>query len=267
MKGRVSVAAIAALALITLAACGSNETSGRAIEAPSATITVDGDTSDWAEIAGLDVALEAIEGEDIESKDATVKVAHDDEFIYFLLEVTDDYNWSADDAHLSGAAAVLWAIDEAAGPHMGAEEPDRETSLGVVDIWHWELECSAGTQSGGSVSDPGEGEGPGDDGACNMDDEWSTTPDEREDDLASGAENSLLGVWSHTSPTDDSEGTWAFEVSRPLVTGDEQDAELAAGETALLALAYWDPDNSPEGWGDDQHVVSANQGWIEVTLA
>ena len=267
MKGRISGVAVAALALSTLAACGSEEPSSRAIEAPSATITVDGDTSDWADIESLGLTLEAIEEGDVESKDATVKVAHDDQAIYVLFEVTDDYNWSPDDAHLSGAAAVLWAIDEAAGPHMGAEEPETGTSLGTVDLWHWELDCAAGTQSGGSVSDPGEGADLGDDGACNLDDEWAATPPEREDDQASGAENSLLGVWSHTSPTDDSEGTWAFEISRPLVTGDEQDAQFAAGETALLALAYWDLDNTPEGWGDDEHVQSGNQGWIEVTLA
>lgn len=245
---------------------GHEESPQRSIEAPSATITIDGDQADWASIAGLDLTLEAIRGEDVEPRAATIKVAHDEETLYALFIVTDDFNWNPDDAHLSGAAAVMWSIGEGAGEHMGAEEPDRETSLGMVDIWHWELDCAAGAQSGGSVSGPG-GEDPGNDGKCNLDDEWATIPEEREDDNGAGAENSLLGVWNHTSPTEDSSGEWIFELSRPLATEDDQDAQLAVGETALLALAYWDPDNGDTGWGDDQHAQSANQGWIEVALA
>jgi hypothetical protein len=265
---------LAALSLL-LAACGGaqeeetppEEAPARTLEARPASIIVDGDPSDWEGVKGLDLMLEAIAGEELESKSATVKAAHDDEFIYVLLEVTDDFNWSADDAHLSGSAAVEWASEATAGEAMGAEEPDRVTSLGMVDIWHWELECAAGAESGGEVSDPGEGADPGDDGACNLDDEWATTPSEREDDNGEGAENSLLGVWSHTNATEDGEGTWVFEMRRPLATGDAQDAQLTVGETALLALAYWDPDNGDAGWGDEEHVQSGNQGWIEVTLA
>ncbi len=237
----------------------------RTIDAASAAITIDGDTSDWATIEGLDLTLEAIRGQDVEPRAATIKVAHDDKAIYVLFQVTDDYNWNPDDAHLSGSAAVMWSIEEGAGEHMGAEEPDRETSLGMVDIWHWELECAASAESGGSVSGPG-GEDPGNDGKCNLDDEWATIPAEREDDNGAGAENSLLGVWNHTSPTEDSNGDWIFELRRPLETGDEQDAQLTVGETALLAVAYWDPDTGDAGWGDNDHAQSANQGWIEVAL-
>jgi len=278
LRGRGLILAAAAAAL--LAACGGDEAEPEAepgteeehaegpqrmIEAPSATITVDGDPSDWEAIEGMDLTLEAISGEDVEPRAATIKVAHDEEAVYVLFEVTDDFNWNPDDAHLSGSAAVMWSIDEGAGEHMGAEEPDRETSLGMVDIWHWELECTAGAQSGGSVSGPG-GEDPGNDGKCNLDDEWATIPEEREDDNGAGAENSLLGVWNHTSPTENSSGDWIFELRRPLETGDEEDAQLAVGETALLAVAYWDPDNGDAGWDDDQHAQSANQGWIEVAL-
>ncbi len=263
---------LAALSLL-LSACGgaeeetpTEEAPARTLEAPSASIMVDGDPSDWEGVKGLDVTLEAIAGKEVESKSATVKVAHDDEFIYLLLEVTDDFNWSPDDPHLSGSAAVQWALEATAGEHMGADEPDRATSLGTVDFWHWELECAAGTESGGEVSDAG-GEDPGNDAACNLDDEWGETPSEREDDNDEGAQNSLLGVWSHTNATEDGEGTWIFEMRRPLTTGDAQDAQFAVGETAPMAVAYWDADNSPEGWDGSEHVQSANQGWIEVTLA
>jgi hypothetical protein len=238
----------------------------RTITAAEADITVDGDASDWDGIDGLTLTLEAIADEEVESHDASVKVAHDGEYLYVLFEVTDDYNWVADDAHLSSAAAVQWAVDTDAGEHMGADEPDRETSLGIVDIWHWELECAAGEETGGEVSEPGTDADPGDDGGCNFDDEWAEVPETREDDNGTGAENSLLGVWSHSDATADADGTWVFEMRRPLDTGDEYDAQFAVGETALMALAYWDPDESPEGWADDGHVQSSNQGWIEVAV-
>ncbi len=275
---RLWLAAVPLLLVLVLglAACGgddetttADETSAvRTIEAPSATITVDGDTSDWGGIDALDVALEPIQGEEdvVESMSSSVKVAHDDEYVYVLFEVKDDYNWNPEDAHQSAANAVMWNIDPAAGAHMGAEDPSGEPGLGMVDIWHWELECASGDEMGGAVSDPGDGD-PGNDGACNFDDEYAGSPTEREDDNGTGAENSLLGVWSHTDATEDTEGTWVFEARRPLQTGDEGDAQFAVGETVQLALAYWDPDTNPEGWGNDEHAQSSNQGWIEVTLA
>jgi hypothetical protein len=244
----------------------------RAIDATSASITVDGDASEWDAVPGLDVTLESIQGVDVESKAATVKVAHDGENVYVLLTVEDDYNWNADDPHLSASLAVMWSVDTGAGPHMGTDDDAGEgPSLGMVDIWHWELECGLGEEQGGRVSGPGEGF-PGNDDACNFDDEFATDPETRFDDgdtegpAGSGSENSLLGVFSHTDPTEDASGTWIFEMSRPLETGDSQDGQLTVGETALLALAYWDPDNSVEGWDDDQHVQSSNGGWIEVLI-
>jgi hypothetical protein len=237
----------------------------RSVDAPVASITVDGDPSDWDAIEGLSFTMEAIAGEDVESKDGTFKAAHDGEYIYVMFTVDDDYDWDADDPHLSASPAVLWAIDPGAGAHMGIEEPDRETSLGMVDIWHWELECALGEQTGGRVSDAGDGD-PGNDAACNFDDEWSTTPEEREDDNGDGAENSLLGVFTHSNPVAGEDGTWYFEMSRPLQTGDAQDAQFEVGASALMALAYWDADTSVEGWDDDHHVQTANQGFIALNL-
>ena len=209
--------------------------------------------------------MEAIADEDVESHDGTFKAAHDDEYLYVLFTVDDDFDWNADDAHLSAASAVLWAVDEGAGSAMGAEEPDRNTSLGMVDIWHWELECAIGEEMGGRVAGPGDGDG-GNDSGCNLDDEWSTNPETREDDNGEGAENSLLGVFGHSNPVAGGAGTWYFEISRPLQTGDVHDAQFAVGDTSLLALAYWDPDFSVEGWDDAGHVQTANQGFIAVTL-
>ena len=55
-------------------------------------------------------------------------------------------------------------------------------------------------------------------------------------------------------------------MARPLQTADAGDAQFTVGEPTLLALAYWDVDWSPNGWTDDGHVQSANQGWIQVDI-
>ncbi len=245
------------------------ESALRSLDAPAAAITVDGDPSDWGEVAGLELTLEPIEAEadsPIENKDITIKMAHDDENIYTLFTVDDDYNWNADDAHLSAALAVMFPVD-AGGPHMGADDEEGEISTGMVDIWHWELECAAGVASGGGAGHAaGDGKDPGNDSVCNFDDEWSTDARTRGDDNTATGENSLLGVWTHSNPVADAPGVWYFEMSRPLQTGDEQDGQFAVGESTLLALAYWDPDFGPDGWGDATHVQSSNQEWIVVSL-
>jgi hypothetical protein len=251
-----------------------------AFTAASATITVDGDTSDWNAIEGATVMVEQIRLDNLDPSvaseidfgpldpvDVTFKVASDDENIYVLLEVPGGFNYNAADHNLSASVAVMFQIDDPAAPHMGAEEPDLDASLGMVDIWHWELDCGPGAVSGGA------GAAGGDDPACNLDDEYSTTPEAREDDgggdiVNDAAENSLSGVWEHSARASGAgaDGTWIFEFSRPLQTGDPQDAQFASGSTAHVALAYFDPTEGPEGWSDAGHLQSAYNGWIEVTL-
>jgi hypothetical protein len=82
------------------------------------------------------------------------------------------------------------------------------------------------------------------------------------------AENSLAGVWEHTARASGpgADGSWIFEMSRPLQTGDPQDAQFASGSTANVALAFFDPTEGAEGWSDAGHLQSAYNGWIEVTL-
>jgi len=247
--------------------------------AASATITVDGDSSDWSAIEGATLNMEQLRLENLPPEvaaeidfgpldpiDVTFKVATDAENIYVLLEVPGGFTYNPADHNLSAAVAVQFSIDDPAAPHMGAEEPDLDTSLGMVDIWHWELDCAPGAASGG-------GTGTGDDPECNLDDEYATRPEVREDDgggdlVNADAENSLSGVWEHSARASGAgaDGTWIFEFSRPLQTGDPQDAQFASGGTAYVALAYWDPTEGPEGWSDAGHLQSAYNGWIEVTL-
>jgi len=240
----------------------------RVIEAPAASITVDGDPADWAAIDGLDVTLEPIaeeEGQGPVDIPATIKVAHDDENVYVLFAIQDDYNWVEGNNHKSASAAIMWRIDPNAGEHMGTDSENGDgPSLGMVDVWHWELgDCPAGAKGGGAVNDAGGGAA-GNDGNCNLDDEWASSPTDRDDDNATGAENSLLGVWAHTADEQDAAGTYYFEFSRPLQTGDSQDAQLTVPGEAKFAAAYWDPDTTPDGWDGDHHVMTSNQGWITV---
>lgn len=253
-----------------------------AFDAASAVITVDGDASDWDDIAGVTVPLHQIElppgvtfddldwdePKPLDPVDVELKVASDADNIYMLLEVPDDYDFDPEDHNLSASLAVQFLIEVDAGAHMGAGDDDFEASLGMVDIWHWELDCGPGELSGGG------GITGGDDPACNLDDEFATDPEEREDDgggdvlVNAEAENSLAGAWEHTARAEGAgaAGTWIFEMSRPLQTGDPQDAQFSSGATFLVALAYFDADESLEGWTDTGHLQSAEVGWIEVTL-
>jgi hypothetical protein len=243
------------------------------LTAASATITVDGNNSDWASISGLALTLKQFPippGSDwsydpVAPKNATLKVAFDETKIYVLTEIDDTYNYVPTNHDLSPAMAVMFQIDQPAGPHMGADPPGYTPSLGKVDIWHWELDCGPGVMSGVGPA------GTGNDPDCNLDDEYSTDPETREDDgkpagSNPNAENSLAGVWKHTAAAAGGSGKWIFEISRPLNTGDAQDAQFSRGKTVKAAIAYWDPKESAAGWSGAGHLTSADAGWILVSL-
>ncbi|MDP2675122.1 MAG: ethylbenzene dehydrogenase-related protein, partial [Dehalococcoidia bacterium] len=219
------------------------------------------DVDEWDPIQVQDLEIEFGE---LPPVDATLKVATDDENIYVLLEVPDAFDYNPAEHDFSAAMAVMFRIDDAAPASMGVELEDLEASLGVVDIWHWELDCGPGEMSGGGDT--------GDDPECNLDDEYAPNPGDREDDGGGDTpnnptgENSLSGVWTHTAAEAGGEGTWIFEMSRPLQTGDTQDAQFASGEKVYMALAYWDPDETVEGWTGAGHLQSADNGWLEVAL-
>lgn len=238
----------------------------RTLDAPVVTgLVADGDPGDWEGVPELALTLEPIIDKDAPPRDAWVRVAHDDTHLYVLFAVEDDFNWTDVDPHFAGAPAVMWPIDSAAGPHMGGEDLSGHPPLGMVDIWYWRLDCPLGIASGGAVSGPGSGE-PGNDAACNLDDEWASDPETHDDDTGPGAENSLLGAFGHTNPVEDGAGIWYFEFRRPLQTGDPLDAQFTIGTDTLLSLAYWDPDAGQNGWGRQDHVQSANGGWIRIRL-
>lgn len=231
---------------------------GPQYEAASGAKTVDGDPSDWAGVPALEVPMLSLDGQ--RSLTVSVQVTTDRETIYALVTIPDDYNATPGDHNGSGSFALLWAIDDGAGPHMGTDGVDWATSLGMVDIWHWEIDCEPGVVSGGIDRTED-----GDDPACNLDDEYATTPFVREDDEGN---NLLTGVYDHSARVsgEDADGNWYWEISRPLSSGDPQDAQFASGQTAKLAIAYWDADETADGWTDSGHLQSSDLGWIEVHL-
>ncbi len=268
------------------ATTGGSQTTAAAtkFDAAKAAITVDGADTDWAAVKGAAISLKQIDVSKLDPAqvtdmeidfgklppaNATLKVATDDKNIYVLVEVEDGFDYNADPKqhNFSPALGVMFRIDAAAPPTMGVKLEDLKTSLGVVDIWHWELDCGPGQMSGGA------GVAGGDDPKCNLDDEYAPSPEDREDDgkgdvANATGENSLAGVWKHTAADQGAgaKGTWIFEMSRPLNTGDSQDAQFASGAAAYMALAYFDPSESAKGWTDVGHLQSADAGWIEVTL-
>lgn len=239
-------------------------------QAVAAHITVDANTNDWQNIPYIEVPLEQIEpipGEDfgpLPPTTARLRIAVDSNRIYLLMEVPDDFDYNPDNHKLSPAMAVMLRIDDPAAPHMGVEEEDLEHSFGKVDIWHWELDCGPQQLAGGGPDGiPG-----GNDPLCNLDDEWATTPEDREDDGSPHAENSLLGAWNHSARNQGpgAEGTYIFEISRKLLTNDPDDAQVHLGDKIYVTLAYWDPDESPDGWSGPGHLQSSEFGWLEVSI-
>jgi hypothetical protein len=277
-SGLTLISALAAAGLVGASAIGTVAQEPITIDAASAAITIDGDASDWADVPATAVMLEQldlsllppeqagdIEFGPIDAMEVQFKVANDADNIYMLVEVPTAYDYVADDHGLSPAIAVQAKIVPEASAHMGSEEADLVASTGKVDIWHWELDCGPGELSGG------QGVAGGNDEACNFDDEVSTTPTRREDDGGmeepnDAAENSLVGSWSHSAMDIGGEGDWVFEMMRPLDTGDPEDASWAAGGVAELVLAWWDPNETTEGWTEAGHLTNAYDGWITVNL-
>jgi hypothetical protein len=242
----------------------------RSLAAARAKITLDGKADDWAAVPGMQVPLKAIPKEFREDPTAagdvtaTLKVATDGTNVYVLMIVPDTFTYNPDPAkhRLSPAVAVQWQMGTAT-PQMASAGPQLKDTTGMVDIWHWELDCGPGAPSGGTFPT-------GNDPKCNLDDEYATLNDEREDDKA---ESSLTGSWDHTGRAKGPEaaGEFVFEIARPLRNGDAQDAQFQLGSIARIALAYWDGSESQGGWTDAGHAVSVTTeeglaGWIEVAL-
>ncbi|MFW9780311.1 MAG: hypothetical protein ACFFE8_15830 [Candidatus Heimdallarchaeota archaeon] len=221
-------------------------------------LVLDGSGDEWIEVPGASLSLLSLDL--LRTVDVEIRIMFNSTHIALLYTVHDDYDFNESDPHMSGHVAVLWAQDRNTGIHMGLDDQGQATTK--VDIWHWELETAPGTVVGGKGTATS-----GDDPVGNFDDEWATSPVNRHDDTS---ENSLMGAWNHTGFHNgiNASGDYVFEMVRPLTTTEEDyDIQMKEGSIYIMALAYWDPDQTPTGWQDSGHMISADSaGWLEVHL-
>lgn len=223
-------------------------------------ITIDGMIGDWAGISGTTITLiKPLAPTERIVDGLELRIAYDDSNIYMLVLITDDYDYNATDHHKSGAIAVQFAMDEAATPAMGG-------GLGFVDMWHWELDVEPGVVAGFNLSS-------GNDPVGNLDDEYANSTTNRHDDTLA---NEIYGAWSHTNMSAvGAAGKWIFEFKRALTTSDtlKQDRQFEIGQTYKTAIAYWDADETVDGWTASGHYSTCTDPdtlnfdvWIEMTL-
>jgi hypothetical protein len=115
---------------------------------------------------------------------------------------------------------------------------------------------------------------------ANKDDEYAVSPYCRLDDDGISAGNEWSGAWSHSSSNVSPQGVstesgatedmYNFELSRLLTTQSPttDKAELVAGETYQFGLAYWDPNETADGWTDSGHYVTGcATNWLDLVLS
>ena len=117
----------------------------------------------------------------------------------------------------------------------------------------------------------------GDDRTSNSDDEFAVHPCLRPDDGATSPHvssfklpnksygNQIRFAWSHSAINSTlypfgvrgEEGTYVYEFSRPLLTGENTDVQFAVGTNASFAFAHWISTNSGDvPWERFNHFVS-----------
>ena len=236
---------------------------------------LDGDLSDWANVTGIDIQLKNITGSPYEAGNLKAMCLYDSTHFYLAMEVPGAYRFDATTDELCAAIGMMMKIGpQATYVDMGGcpdavngclnGVPDSCTPY-LVDIGaHWEL---ATTQQGVEYT---VNDGDGDDPIANKDDEYGVSATCRSDDEGTGAGNEWSGAWLHSnnSTTVEDGAYYVFELSRLLTTpSSTTDRQLAAGETYEFGLAFWDPNQSADGWSDDGHYVTgcADQ-WMELVL-
>ena len=118
----------------------------------------------------------------------------------------------------------------------------------------------------------------GNDHTSNTDDEYSVHPCLRDDDGSRKAHlspyrnqgtnyrNQLKYAWSHTAidsyqypfstQAQGTNGWYTYELSRPLDSLENTDANFTTSQTLEFAFAFWTPKSINEGWEDSNHYVA-----------
>ncbi|KAH6823901.1 heme binding protein [Perilla frutescens var. hirtella] len=255
-------------------------------------ITVDGKVEDWKDVSGSDFALlPALDPDADKAYNAgkmTLKVVHDGNEAFFMLQIDGNYAYTQGDSTKCASVALMLQIGENATYHRmgGCEEEQNtctnKTCLGhEVDIMHFSLgNAIPGRLYGRNSIDNRQGYGG--DRFGNLNDVYAWNPHCRYlDGLGpSGndttAQNDWQGSWWHSSLTDHSgfikenspyasegqKGTYYFEFSRPLRTKDslQQDAQFTIGKSNKVSAAFWYPEEGKSWHGSAHYSISCD--WI-----
>ena len=237
--------------------------------------TIDANDSDWAGVEVFESPLTgALTSEAYTAGNMKIQCAYDDTNIYFFYQFPGKYMFDSSDNHKCAAVATMFQMGEKATLfNMGgcplSEAVNCDTAPEgcvpyVVDIAaHWELKDTERAVMYGP------NDGTGDDPIANKDDEFAVGPWCRDDDLGENPGNEWSGAWDFLEDaTDGAEGYYVFELSRPLTTpSPETDVQLKAGTEVNFGIAFWNPDETQNGWSNAGHVVTAcSPGWDWIGL-
>jgi hypothetical protein len=230
-------------------------------------ITIDGDASDWAKVDPEHFELrDPIDSTDTVTYEAKLRIAYDDNDIYFLVEIEEKYQFEssneqeeanggeAEHGRQNVAIGLAFSINGTdSSRHMGSESSTSPTSVGFADIMHWEVETDPGVVNTGSNGI----EGRMDEGSSNLDDMYSsaTYGGSRSEDKIDQA---WTGAWDHTNKVDGALGTYIFELKRPLTNNDDLDAQFEIGKRNEITIAFWTPFETINGWTPSGHYTSSH---------
>lgn len=221
-----------------------------------------------------------------------IKVAHDGQEVFFLLQIPGAYAYNNEDPHNMASVALMFPIgDDATYHNMGGCPESSGTCNSTsclgheVDLMHFEVnKAIPGRLYGGNIFDSINGTGK--DSFGNLNDGYAWNPHCRYFDgngptgATGGGVNDWRGSWTHStmdtsyglvaidSPYGkvDSTGTYTFEFARSLRTNDvlQQDFQFTIGQTQRMAAAFWYPVNGGS-WQPYDHY-SATCDWLPLEL-
>lgn len=232
------------------------------------TITLDADLTEWTGVAGISTPLQQpYSGPTYAGGAASYKCLYSDTHLYLTMEIPGTFRFDATSNEKCAAVSTMFKIGEKAtfvnmgGCPLALSNQSVCDNLMIPDACedyrvdlgsHWELSATTqGVEYGINLVN-----GTGGD-VFDKNDEYSVAPTCRLLDDGAGAGNEWAGAWAHTQPSDGSNGTYIFELSRLLTTASAQtDAQLQIGNTYSFGVAFWDPWETEDGWSDPGHYVS-----------
>jgi len=231
--------------------------------------TLDGDLSEWSSVNGTQTELYGLAGNVYAPGLADYKCMYNDTHIFFAMEIPGAYRFNSSSNAQCASVAIMFKIGESALYYGmgGCPLASSGCSSGVpsgcdpyrVDIGaHWEL---ASTEQGVEY-----GVNLGSSDAL-ADDEYAVSPTCRLDDDGSNSGNEWNVAWSYEA-FNSTFGDYKFELARSLSTMSEStDRQLSVGQSYSVGFAYWDPNETADGWTDPGHYVTGCAAdWMDMTI-